>query len=338
MRNRIAGPSSQKGLIRLGKPRNPLANSKAVKKENPVTIQFGTHLSQQHNIAAIARRVESLGYDILAAGDHVSFYGPVTNTFVTLAAAAGATENIKLMSSIVLLPLYPAALAAKLGSALQVASGGRYLFGIGVGGEYAPEFEACGVPIKERGARTNEALEIITRLWREDVVTYHGRFNTLNDISIAPRFEVPSPVWVAGRQEAAMLRVARHGSGWLPYMYTPEQLSKSIDTINRMAEDEGRDPKEIQHGIFLWSAVHEDGDRARQMAVDMLSENYSQDFSKLVERYALAGDPEYCRARMQEYIDAGATLALLPPATAEERVDASMALMAETVVRPLKGR
>ena len=242
------------------------------------------------------------------------------------------------MSSIVLLPLYPAALAAKLGSALQVASGGRYLFGIGVGGEYAPEFEACGVPIKERGARTNEALEIITRLWREDVVTYHGRFNTLNDISIAPRFEVPSPVWVAGRQEAAMLRVARHGSGWLPYMYTPEQLSKSIDTINRMAEDEGRDPKEIQHGIFLWSAVHEDGDRARQMAVDMLSENYSQDFSKLVERYALAGDPEYCRARMQEYIDAGATLALLPPATAEERVDASMALMAETVVRPLKGR
>jgi len=300
------------------------------------TMEFGTFLAHQHDVAGVARRAESLGYDILAAGEHVSFYGPVTNSFVTLGVAAGATRTIRLMSSIVLLPLYPAALAAKLGAALQVASDGRYLFGVGVGGEYPREFEACGVPVKERGARTDEALQVINQLWHQDEVTFEGRFNTLKEVTIAPRHVTPPPVWVAGRQEAAMRRTARYGTGWMPYMYTPEQLAKSISTINTLAEDAGRSPEDIRHGIFLWSVVHEDGERARQMAIDMLSKNYAQDFSGLVDKYALAGNPDQCKARLQEYIDAGATLALLPAATSDDQAEASMTLMADAVVKPLK--
>ena len=301
------------------------------------TMEFGTFLAHQHDVAAVARRAESLGYDVLGAGEHVSFYGPVTNSFVSLAAAAGATESIRLMSAIVLVPLYPAALVAKLGAALQVASDGRYLFGVGGGGEYPREFEACGVPVNERGARTNEALEVINRLWHEDEVTFAGRFSTLNEVTIAPRHPTPPPVWVAGRQEAAMRRTARYATGWMPYMYTPEQLARSISTIGQMAEDVGRSPDEIRHGVFLWSVVHEDGARARQMASDMLSKNYAQDFSKLVDKYALAGEPEHCQARLREYMDAGATLTLMPAATSDEDADASISLMAESVIKPLKG-
>ena len=88
------------------------------------------------NVAQFARRAEELGFDMLGCGEHVMFHGPVGNTVVSLSVAAGATGRIKLLSSIVLLPLYPAALAAKLGAALDVASNGRYNFGVGVGGEF----------------------------------------------------------------------------------------------------------------------------------------------------------------------------------------------------------
>ena len=126
-------------------------------------ITFGTALQTVTDVAGFARRAEELGFDLLGCGEHVMFHGPVGNTFISLSVAAGATQRIRLLSSIVLLPLYPAALAAKLGAALDVASNGRYNFGVGVGGEFPKEFEACGVPVKQRGARTNEALEVITR-------------------------------------------------------------------------------------------------------------------------------------------------------------------------------
>ncbi|MDH4145940.1 MAG: LLM class flavin-dependent oxidoreductase, partial [Acidimicrobiia bacterium] len=134
-------------------------------------MEFGISLRLLHEAKDEARTAEALGYDYLLSGEHVSFHGPVSNTIVSLAAAAGATERIKLMSGIVLVPLYPPALLAKQVAMLDVVSGGRYSFGVGVGGEMAKEFEACGVPVNERGARTNEALEIITRLLTEKNVS-----------------------------------------------------------------------------------------------------------------------------------------------------------------------
>ena len=110
-------------------------------------ITFGTALQTVTDVAGFARQAEELGFDLLGCGEHVMFHGPVGNTFISLSVAAGATQRIRLLSSIVLLPLYPAALAAKLGAALDVASNGRYNFGVGVGGEFPKEFEACGVPV-----------------------------------------------------------------------------------------------------------------------------------------------------------------------------------------------
>ena len=79
-------------------------------------IEFGTALPGMDKTAEFAQRVEELGFDYLGCGEHVMFHGPVGNTFISLSVAAGATKKIKLMSSIVLLPLYPAALVAKMGS------------------------------------------------------------------------------------------------------------------------------------------------------------------------------------------------------------------------------
>ena len=206
-------------------------------------IEFGTALPGTDKTAEFARRAEELGFDYLGCGEHVMFHGPVGNTFISLSVAAGATQKIKLISSIVLLPLYPAALVAKMGSALDVASNGRYNFGVGIGGEFPKEFEACGVPVKQRGSRTNEALEVISRLWTEQKVSFAGRYTTLNEVTIepAPVQKPRPPIWVAGRKDPAMRRTATYADGWLPYMYTPEQLHDSIEKIKAYRKEAGRD-------------------------------------------------------------------------------------------------
>ena len=220
-------------------------------------IRFGTALRSPYNVAQLSRQIEDLGYDVLGCGEHVSFYGDTANGFVSLSVAAGATQHIQLMSTITLVPLYPAALLAKMGAALDVASGGRYSLGVGVGGEFANEFEACGVPINERGARTDDALEVITRTWTATDVTYDGRFTKLENFSIKPLpIQKPRPpIWVSGRSDAAMRRAAKYADGWLPYMYTPEQLADSITKIRAYGEDLGRDMSDFTFGMYVFTAI-----------------------------------------------------------------------------------
>ena len=297
-------------------------------------LQFGTGLRTVADTAAFARRTEELGFDVLGCGEHVMFHGPIGNTFVQLAAAAGATEHIRLMSTIALLPLYPATLAAKMGAVLDVVSNGRYLCGIGIGGEFPPEFEACGVPVRERGARTTEAMQVIRRLWNEREVTFHGRFNTLNDITLdPPPVQRPGPpLWVAGRKDAAMRRAALHGDGWMPYMYTPEQLAESMRTIAGLRADNPVAAADFQHGIFIFSAVHADGDTARKMAAERLGRQYAQNFENLVGKYALIGTPAECRQRLREYVDTGATLFMLTSACPDDYIEENVRLLAEEVI------
>ena len=285
-------------------------------------IEFGITFTDVETVAEHARRLEELGFDVVGCGEHVSFYGPIGNTFVSLGVAAGATERIKLLASIVLLPLYPAALAAKMGAALDVASGGRYLFGIGVGGELPREFEACGVPVSERGARANEALEVITRLWTEDRVTFEGRFNTLHDVSIQPKptQQPHPPILVSGRSDAAVRRAARFGDGWIPYMYTAEMLAASIDKIRAWSVEHGRPADAVRPAISTIGACDPDPARAKDMAATFLGNLYQQDFSQLVDKYTIIGTPEQCRARVQEYVDAGAEAVYLTPGCPPDEV------------------
>ena len=297
-------------------------------------IEFGTALPSMDNIAQFAQRVENLGFDYLGCGEHVMFHGPVGNTFISLSVAAGATQKIKLLSSIVLLPLYPAALVAKMGAALDVASNGRYHFGVGIGGEFPKEFEACGVPVNQRGSRTNEALEVIHRLWTEQKVSFEGKYTTLNEVSIepAPIQKPRPPIWVAGRKEPAMKRTAKYAEGWLPYMYTPEQLHKSIEKIKSLRKEYGRDAESFIPGVFIFTVTHADGDTGREMAATRLSKQYAQDFSKLIGKYAVAGTPEECRKRIQEYIDAGAQTVILPSACPTNYIDENTRLIGEEII------
>ncbi|MPY95214.1 MAG: LLM class flavin-dependent oxidoreductase [Acidimicrobiia bacterium] len=297
-------------------------------------IEIGISLHRVDDVAASAREFEDLGYDYVSSGEHVSFNVPTSNSFISLAVAAGATTRIRVVNSIALVPLYPAALLAKLGAALDVASGGRFELGVGIGGEIPREFEACGVPVKERGPRTNEALEVIRRLWTEPSVTFEGRFNRLTDVSIAPQpVQRPHPrIWVSGRKEAAMARTARYGDGWLPYMYTPEMLASSVARIAELRAESDRAGDPVRAGLFAFFCVHEDRDTANRMAAERLSKQYAQDFSTLAGRYALVGTPEDVRVRLGEFVDAGARTVIVSSACAADYVDENHRLFANEVL------
>ena len=294
-------------------------------------IEFGISMRRFDNAPAEAQEAEAQGFQFITQGEHVFFYGPTTNGLIALAAAAGATDTIKLMTSITLIPLYPPALLAKQVASLDNVSGGRFHLGVGVGGEFAKEFEACGVPVKERGARTDESLEVMRKLWTEDEVSFEGRFTTLSGVTLTPKpTQKPHPpIWVSGRSEAAMRRTAQFGTGWLPYMYTPEQLAGSLKSIDGY-DFERSAP--VEPGLFIFFAVHEDRERANKMAIDRLSVQYNQDFSKLVGKYALAGNPDDCKARLQEYVDAGARTVVVASVCPQDYMQENQRLLAQEVL------
>lgn len=297
-------------------------------------LEFGIAMRLLHDAKAEARLVEELGFDHLVTGEHISFHVSTANNLVSLAAAAGATERIGLMSGIVLVPLYPPALLAKQVAVLDVVSGGRFSFGIGVGGEMPAEFEAVGVPVAERGARTDEALEVIHRLLTEDDVHFDGRFTTLSGITISPKpVQRPRPpIWVAGRRDVAMRRAARHGDGWMPYMYTPEMLAESLTKIAGFADDAGRSGDDIVGGLYVFTCVHESRERALELANEQLSRQYAQDFSKLVGKYTISGTPEDCIAQIEAYRDAGARTIVFAHGCPADHVDANTRLLATEVL------
>jgi probable F420-dependent oxidoreductase len=298
-------------------------------------VEFGLSLSSMSTVGEFARGAEAMGFDYLTCGEHLMFHGPIGNSLIALAGAATVTEKIKLMSTIVLVPLYGgAAMLAKMTAVLDVVSGGRYHFGIGVGGEFPREFEAAGIPVKERGPRTNEALEVITRLWTEKKVTFSGRFHNFQEVTIdPPPVQKPHPpIWVAGRQESAMKRAAKFAQGWLPYMYTPEQLASSIEKINQFGRELGRDLRGFRNGLFIFTSVYRDRDKAREVAARQVGRNYAQDFTQKAGRYLLFGTPEDCVKRINEYVNAGARTVVIANACPREDLDSNLELISKEIL------
>jgi len=149
-------------------------------------VEFGMVLGAPTGVRDLAVEAERLGLDYVGCGEHVMFHNPTPNSLIALGVAAGATTRIKLITSVVLLPLYPPALLAKMAAVLDVASDGRLSLGVGGGGEFPKEFEACGVPVRERGARSAEALQIIKKLWTEQNVSFSGRFTSFSGVTLEP--------------------------------------------------------------------------------------------------------------------------------------------------------
>ena len=264
-------------------------------------------------IAAEARWMEELGLEYLSVGEHFmrgSPPGPTHASLPLLGVAAGASERIRLLSSILLVPFYHPLVLARMTASLDIASGGRLTLGIGVGGEFPVEFEVAGLNVRQRGRRTDECLQAVRQFWMEDNVTFEGRHYNFQGAAINPRptQQPHPPIWVAGRRDAAMQRAVRYGDGWFPYFYSPERYCDSVEKINAMAEAEERDLSDFQWAFFPYISIYPTEQEAAEAAAVALGGRYlyGGDFLEIVRNYCLLGTPEMCVQRLQEYIDAGA--------------------------------
>ena len=295
--------------------------------------------------AAEARWMEDLGLEYISAGEHFMRGNPpgATNAALPLlAVAAGATERIRLLSSVVLTPFYHPLMLAKLSTTLDIASGGRLTLGVGVGGEFPVEFQAAGLNVRQRGRRTDECLDILRRLWTQQHVSYQGRHFQMEDVSLnpLPTQQPHPPVWVAGRREAAMRRAVRSGDGWLPYFFNPERYRDSRARITQLAQEEHRDLSGFQWAFFPYIAIYPTVAQAAQVAAQALGGRYlyGGDFVNIVENYCLLGPPERCIQRLQEFIDAGARHIIFSVACPREDRPRHIETIASEIIPHFRGQ
>jgi probable F420-dependent oxidoreductase len=260
--------------------------------------------------------LESLPIASLWVGGHVASRNPSPEAMVALTWLAARSERCRIGTAILLLPLYPPALVAKQIADLDRASGGRVTLGVGVGGEYPAEFAACGVPVEERGPRTDEAIPLLRELWSGEPVSHHGRFLEFDGVRIHPPPQQGRdlPVVVAGRQPVAMRRAAHLGDGWMPYLYSPRRYADSVATIRETAAADGRDLGAFEWFAFVFVNIDDDGDRAREDAARFLGGTYTKgDFEAMIDRVAAAGTADQVTTTLQAFVDAGARHLVFTP-------------------------
>jgi probable F420-dependent oxidoreductase len=285
--------------------------------------------------AEVVDALEALPIDSLWVGGHVAAPNPVPEAMGQLMRLGALTQRVRVGTAILLLPLYAPAIVAKQIADLDRVTHGRVTLGIGVGGEYPAEFVACGVPIAERGPRTDEAIPLLRSLWTGDEVSHAGRFHPMDGVRIHPAPAQPGgpPIVVAGRQPAAVRRAAVLGDGWMPYLYSARRFADSVRTVREEADRAGRDLATFEWMAFVFLAIDDDGDRARDGAAEFLGGTYRQDFRAFVDRVALAGTPEEVTRGLAAYVEAGVRHFIFAPASRAPTATTAQRLLGEIVPR-----
>lgn len=259
------------------------------------------------SVTDLAARIEGAGFDSIWAGDHISFHIPILESLTLLSFLAAATERVRLCTGVYLVPLRHPTTSAKVVATLDVLSGGRVTLGVGVGGEFPPEFEASGVSVTERGARTDEGIEIMRRLWSEDGVIHKGRHHAFGPVSLDPKPVQPGgpPIIVGGRKAPSMRRAGRLGDGYISHMCSADQYAENLQTIAGHAVDAGRNETPFETVAFLFTVLDDDYEKALDRAATLLERIYRVPFRKAAKKYCLLGRPEDCLEQMQNFARAG---------------------------------
>ncbi len=210
-----------------------------------------------------AQAAEELGYDHIEVPDHVfgatardgwspryTEQDPFHETFVTLGFLAAATTTIGLASGVLILPQRQTGVVAKQAAQVDILSGGRLRLGVGVGWNHV-EYEALNEDWKSRGTRQREQVEVLKKLWCDDLVTYQGRFHQFTEVNITPRpVQRPIPVWFGGSSDAVVKRAAQIGDGWMPIMAPDHEAEAKLEQLRNHLSDCGRDTSAF--GIEGW--------------------------------------------------------------------------------------
>lgn len=207
-------------------------------------------------VRLIGDALEGLGYDHLLAYDHVlgadhagrqpELWGPYTerdpfhDPLVLFAYLAGRTTTLEFVSGILILPQRQTALVAKQCADLAVLAGGRLRLGVGTGWNWV-EFEALGVPYDDRGPRMDEQVEVLRRLWTEDLVDFRGEFHRIDRANVLPLPEAAPEIWMGGFSKPAFRRAARIGDGFI-FAGAQGPVREHLSLLQDELAAHGRDP------------------------------------------------------------------------------------------------
>jgi probable F420-dependent oxidoreductase len=247
-----------------------------------------------------------------------------------MAAIAARTTRLKFGPSVFVTPFRPPVLAAREIAMVDYLSGGRLLPAFGIGAEQEREFLAAGVPFRERGRRTDEAIAIMRRCWSEDEVTFEGEFWRLERITVLPRpVQQPLPLWIGGNSEAAMRLAGRLGDGWIPSFITPEELRVGVQKVQELAAAAGRQVPEDHFGTLINFAIADTAEAGHAMAQPFIPRGRVDEAT--MRQCTAFGPVERLVDRVEEYVKAGASKFILRPLCPPDRMLDQLARMAERV-------
>jgi alkanesulfonate monooxygenase SsuD/methylene tetrahydromethanopterin reductase-like flavin-dependent oxidoreductase (luciferase family) len=273
-----------------------------------------------------ARHAEDLGLDSVWVGDHLLTGRPVLESTITLATAAAVTDRVIVGLSVFVPAMRPLVWAAKQLATLQVVSGGRLVVGVGSGGPGPDDWAAAGVPARERGRRTDLALERLPGLLAGEPTSVGPAADEQPDagpvVTLAPAVPRP-PIWVGGMSGTAIRRAATHGDAWFPSLITPATVAADRARLHELADAADRPAPTIAVGAT--SALGPDADVSR--VARGLVDAYGMDHDTAMA-VPLAGTPAQAAERVMAYAEAGADHLVVGVAGADWR--RQYELLAET--------
>ena len=258
---------------------------------------------------------EDGGVDSVWQTDRLVSEKPFLECMSAMAALAGATKRLKFGMNVVSLGLRDPLLLAKQCATIDMLSNGRLLPGFGIGSIRAADWQATGADTAGRGRRSNEALEIIARLWTEDAVSFDGEFYRYDNAMISPKpVQTQLPMWLGGATKPAIRRTARFGTGWQAGLETADEVAAVIAAIKLALKEEGRT---IDHDHYGAAFSYRFG-AWEDAPVQAVAAFFRDRLAREPEPRIVAGGAENILARLQAFIAAGASKFILSPIGASD--------------------
>jgi probable F420-dependent oxidoreductase len=275
--------------------------------------EFGVIYSRLHEVvapASFARKAEALGYDAVWVTEGLASQLAALDPILVMAELARATRRLRVGSCVILSPLRNPAVLAKQVATLDFLSEGRITLGVAVGGSALSnpaDYSVSGVDQRERGARCDEGIVVMKKLWTGERVSHHGRFFSFDDVYMHPRpVQSPHPpLWIGGNAEGAVRRAARFGDGFVPVGQGETAYSELRRRLAAHAAEAGRDPAAIAPAVHLYYCMAASRPEACALVERTLTARYG--FAVSIEddgRYLL-GDADDCAKVIESYLAAG---------------------------------
>ena len=264
-------------------------------------------------------RMEELGFDSLWVWDHILLgvnpHFPIIDSLSLLTAVGARTKKIKLGTGILVLPARNPVVLAKQLSSMDQLSQGRLILGMAAGW-YKREFDSIGVPFEKRGKIMDQSLEILKRLWTEDLVAGdYPPYNMTAAVMFPKPYQKPRPpILIGGYVDRVLKRAAVAGDGWLTYFYTPESFTTSWNKVCAYAAEAGKDPATLLNGNQLPIMIGKSRAAVEEPMMEWLSKEWDYaSWSESTKASAIMGTVDECVRQLQAHIDVGVQKLIFVP-------------------------